>query len=94
MLIDIFTIAAVTAGSVFFLAGAMGLLRLPDTLSRLHALSKADNIGLGLIVLGLVPQTTSLLFALKLVAIWLLAQLSAATVSRLVAGAVAKDASP
>lgn len=86
-----FTIVTVAAGAVFFLAGALGLLRFPDTLSRLHALSKADNLGLGLIVLGLLPQTTGLFVGLKLIGIWLLAQLSAATVSRLIASAISKD---
>jgi multicomponent Na+:H+ antiporter subunit G len=94
MIADFITVAAVSAGVVFFLAGAMGLLRFPDTLSRLHALSKADNLGLGLIVLGLLAQTSSFFFALKLICIWLLAQLSAATVSRLIANAVARDAGP
>ena len=49
-------IVAVAAGAFFFLAGTVGLLRFPDALTRLHALTKADNLGLGLIVLGLLPQ--------------------------------------
>lgn len=85
-LIDAFTFVAVAAGALLFLAGTLGLLRFPDTLSRLHALSKADNLGLGLIVLGLLPQADSLAGGLKLVCVWLLAQLSAATVSQLIAG--------
>ena len=44
------------AGAFFFLAGTVGLLRFPDSLTRLHALTKADNLGLGLIVLGLLPR--------------------------------------
>ena len=64
--LDLFTIVAVTAGAVFFLAGVVGLLRFPDTLTRLHALTKADNVGLGLIVIGLLPQSGSLFAALKL----------------------------
>jgi multicomponent Na+:H+ antiporter subunit G len=91
VIVDAFTIVAVAAGAVFFLAGALGLLRFPDTLSRLHALSKADNLGLGLIVLGLLPQIPGFFVGLKLIGIWLLAQLSAATVSRLIASAIAKD---
>ena len=58
--LDIVTIAAVSAGAFFFLAGTVGLLRFPDTLTRLHALTKADNLGLGLVVLGLLPQAGSL----------------------------------
>lgn len=85
-LIDAFTLLAVSAGALLFLAGTLGLLRFPDTLSRLHALSKADNLGLGLIVLGLLPQADSLSGGLKLVCVWLLAQLSAATASQLIAG--------
>ena len=50
---DLFTIIAVTAGAVLFMAGTFGLLRFPDTLTRLHALTKVDNLGLGLVVLGL-----------------------------------------
>ena len=46
------TIVAVFAGAVFFLAGTVGLLRFPDSLTRLHALTKADNLGLGLVVLS------------------------------------------
>ena len=75
---DVMTIAAVSAGAFFFLAGTVGLLRFPDTLTRLHALTKADNLGLGLIVLGLLPQAGGLFDALKLVTVWLFVQLSGA----------------
>ena len=53
-----------------------------------HALTKADNLGLGLIVLGLLPQADSLLGGLKLVAVWLLVQLGSATVAQLIAHAL------
>ena len=86
--LNIFTIAAVSAGMFFFLAGTIGLLRFPDPLTRLHALTKVDNLGLGLVVLGLLPQANGLLGALKLVSIWLLVQLSGAIVTQLIAGAV------
>ena len=87
-LADLFTLVVVAGGALLFLAGTLGLLRFPDTLSRLHALSKADNLGLGLIVLGLLPQVGSVAGGLKLVCVWLLAQLSAATASQLIAGAL------
>ena len=82
---DIFTVLAVSAGAFFFLAGTIGLLRFPDSLARLHALTKADNLGLGLVVLGLLPQADGYLAALKLAAVWLLAQLAGATVSQMIA---------
>src|ERR1700729_3466960 len=82
---DLFSIAVIGAGVFFFLAGTAGLLRFPDTLTRLHALTKADNLGLGLVVLGLLPQAGSLRGGLKLVSIWLLVLLAGATVSQLIA---------
>ena len=42
-LMDVLALAAIAAGSFFFLAGTVGLLRFPDTLTRLHALTKADK---------------------------------------------------
>jgi multicomponent Na+:H+ antiporter subunit G len=83
--VGIFTVVAVVSGAFFFLAGTVGLLRFPDALTRLHALTKADNLGLGLIVLGLLPQVAGPIAALKLVAIWLLVMLAGATVSQLIA---------
>lgn len=83
--LDIFTIVAVTAGAFFFLAGSVGLLRFPDVFSRVHALTKADNLGLGLIVLGLLPQAGGPLGAAKLVAIWLLVQLAGTAVAQVLA---------
>ena len=83
-LFDILSIFAVTAGAFFFFAGTVGLLRFPDTLARLHALTKADNLGLGFVVLGLLPHTKSPLISLKLLAIWVLVQISSATAAQLI----------
>ena len=85
--LDIFTLVAVSAGGLLFMAGTAGLLRFPDTLTRLHALTKVDNLGLGLIVVGLLPQVDGPLAALKVVTVWLLGQFSGAIVSQLVARA-------
>jgi len=87
MLLDIYTYALVSLGAFFYLAGTVGLLRFPDTLTRLHALTKADNLGLGLIVLGLLPHVGTPANALKLVAIWLLVMLSSADAGQLIARA-------
>ena len=83
--LDVLTILAVCAGAFFFLAGTVGLLRFPDALCRLHALTKADNLGLGLIVLGLLFQVEGPFAALKLIAVWLLTLLAGATVTQLIA---------
>jgi multicomponent Na+:H+ antiporter subunit G len=83
--LNIFTVLTVSAGALFFVAGTVGLLRFPDVLTRLHALTKVDNLGLGLIVLGLLPHAEGPLGALKLVGVWLLVQLSGAIVTQLIA---------
>jgi multicomponent Na+:H+ antiporter subunit G len=85
--LDVLTILAVCSGAFFFLAGTIGLLRFPDTLSRLHALTKADNLGLGLVVLGLLLQVDGLFAGLKLIGVWLLTLLAGATVTQLIARA-------
>ncbi len=83
--IDVFSVLFLLAGAVFFLAGTMGLLRFPDVYTRLHALTKADNVGLGLIIMGLVLQAESWAVVGKLSLIWLLVLLSGASVAHLIA---------
>jgi multicomponent Na+:H+ antiporter subunit G len=94
LLISIFATIAVLAGAFFFIAGTLGLLRFRDTLSRVHALTKADNLGLGLIVLGLLPLADSIMDALKLVVIWALVLLGGTTAAQLVASAVRREQDP
>jgi multicomponent Na+:H+ antiporter subunit G len=84
-LLDAFSMVAILAGAFFYLAGTVGLLRFPDAYTRLHALTKADNLGLALVVAGLLPQMDGLLAAGKLVLVWLLVLLSSAVVSQLIA---------
>jgi multicomponent Na+:H+ antiporter subunit G len=94
LLISIFATIAVLAGAFFFIAGTLGLLRFRDTLSRVHALTKADNLGLGLIVLGLLPLADSITDALKLVVIWALVLLGGTTAAQLVASAMRREQDP
>jgi multicomponent Na+:H+ antiporter subunit G len=72
-------------GLPFFFSGTVGLLRFPDIYTRLHALTKADNVGLGLLVLGLALQAESWLTAAKLLLIWILVLLASSASSHLVA---------
>lgn len=75
----------ILSGMPFFLAGTVGLLRFPDVYTRLHALTKADNLGLGLVVLGLVLRVDSWAMACKLILVWVLVMLGSATACHLVA---------
>ena len=88
---DIVTILLLLAGTAFFVAGTVGLLRFPDLFTRIHALTKADNVGLGLIVLALVPQAASVWVALKLILIWVLILLASSTTGHLVAKAALRN---
>lgn len=74
-------------GTLFFFAGTVGLLRFPDSYSRLHALTKADNLGLGCVVLGLGLASQSWLIAGKLILIWLVTMLGGTTNCYLIANA-------
>jgi len=85
ILLDYLSVALLIAGAFFFLAGTLGLLRFPDVYTRLHALTKADNVGLGLVIAGLAVQADSLAGAGKLVLIWLLVLLAGASVANLIA---------
>jgi multicomponent Na+:H+ antiporter subunit G len=87
-LVDLFRITAIVAGAVFFVAGTVGLLRFPDSLTRLHALAKADNVGLGLVVLGLLPLAENALAGFKLILIWALVLVSGGSTAQLIGRAL------
>ncbi|GAA1164131.1 monovalent cation/H(+) antiporter subunit G [Nesterenkonia sandarakina] len=78
-------------GTFFFTVGTLGLIRFPDLRSRLHALTKADNLGLGLVLGGVALLLGSWTAAGVLMMTWVLA-LAAASVSAHVLGGL--DAGP
>jgi multicomponent Na+:H+ antiporter subunit G len=82
--------ALMVAGAFFFLAGTVGVLRFPDVHSRLHAVTKADNLGLGLLVFGLALHAGSLLVAAKLLLVWVLALLASAVSCYLIGNAAGR----
>lgn len=84
-MIDWLSTALLLVGAGFFFAGTVGLLRFPDVYTRLHAVAKVDNLGLGFVLLGLLPHAEGLAAALKLILVWLLALLASATVSFMIA---------
>lgn len=88
---EILSWMALLAGTAFFIAGTVGVLRFPDALTRLHAITKADNAGLGLVVLGLALRADAFLDAILLVLIWLLVILASGTLSGLLAGSTVID---
>ena len=74
------------AGVFFFAVGVAGLLRFPDVYSRLHATTKCDTLGAGLILVGLAIQGTADV-VLKLVLIIILLWITNPTAAHVVARA-------
>ena len=75
----------VLAGTAFSVVGTLGLLRFPDPMSRLHALTKADGAGLGLCVVGLGLIALDMSAAALMLVIWFGVMFSGATIAHLVA---------
>lgn len=83
--LDVLSLVLMAAGAFFFLAGTVGFLRFPDLFTRLHALTKADNLGFGLLGAALAIQSGSWAVAGKIFLIWVLLLISASAGSLLVA---------
>jgi len=69
---DIGSWICLAAGGLFCVVGGLGLLRMPDFYTRVHAASVTDTLGAGLVLLGLILQAGWTLVAVKLVVIGLL----------------------
>ncbi len=70
--VDALSWVCLVVGGLFCVVGAVGLLRMPDFYTRMHAASVIDTLGAGLILLGLLLQAGLTLVAVKLLMIGLL----------------------
>lgn len=86
MLADVLSVVAVAMGLGFFAAGTTGLLRFPDLYTRLHAVTKADTLGLGFVALAVAFQAPSPWLAAKAVLVWLVALAASAVGCNMMAG--------
>lgn len=84
LVLDALTGVLLVAALFFFLAGTVALIRFPDLYTRLHALTKADNLGLGLAVLALMLQAEHWTEVFRLGLIWFLVLTASATVCFLI----------
>jgi multicomponent Na+:H+ antiporter subunit G len=64
--VDVLTAVLLPSGAAFCALGALGLMRFPDLLFRLQAATKAQTIGLLLILIGAAPQSGSVSAAASL----------------------------
>ena len=85
--IDILSALFLAAGGVFCVIGAVGMLRMPDFFTRMHAASVIDTLGAGLIIVGLLLQSGFTLASVKLLILGVLIFFSSPTASHSLANA-------
>ncbi|PKK93675.1 MAG: cation:proton antiporter [Tenericutes bacterium HGW-Tenericutes-6] len=75
IILNIIILICLTSGLFFFFVGVVGLVRMPDVFTRMHATTKCDTMGAGLIFLGLIiwqgMSFVSLNILLILIFVWL-----------------------
>jgi len=72
MMLDIIGNTSIALGVAFFLISGLGLLRMPDTITRMHAATKASTLGSVLVILGIACIMPALWFKLLLLALFIL----------------------
>ncbi|MBS1211242.1 MAG: mrpG [Proteobacteria bacterium] len=72
MLIDILSGIFLAGGAFFCLVGGIGLIRMPDFYTRMHAASVTETLGAGLMLVGMMLHAGLTLVTAKLILIGLL----------------------
>jgi multicomponent Na+:H+ antiporter subunit G len=85
--IEIVSWLCLLAGSAFSIIGAIGLIRMPDFFTRMHAASVTDTLGAGLLIVGLILQAGFTLIAVKLLFLALLTFFASPTATHALAKA-------
>ena len=70
--LEIASWALLCAGGAFCMVGALGMLRMPDFYTRMHAASVIDTVGAGLLLAGMILQAGMTLVSVKLLFVALL----------------------
>ncbi len=89
--IDLLSWAALLGGGFFYVVGAIGLNRMPDIFTRMHAVSVSETLGVGLMTLGMLLQTGDPLVAVKLIIIVLVIWTTGAVATHALARAALHD---
>lgn len=87
LVIDVASWVCLLAGVGFCIVGAVGLIRMPDFYTRMHAASVTDTVGTGFILIGLMLQAGLTLVTAKLLMIGMLILLTSPTASHALARA-------
>lgn len=91
LLLDILAWAALLAGAFFTLASAIGLQRMPDLFTRMHAVSVNDTLGVGFLVLGMLLQTDDWGVGIRLVFLLVILYTAGAVTAHALARAALHD---
>lgn len=91
--IDLITLTLLLIGLFFFFSGSIGLIRFPDLICRIHALTKADNVGLAFIALGVAIYSRDWLIVLKVLFIWFFILFTSSLMSLIIAQRIQTDTS-
>jgi multicomponent Na+:H+ antiporter subunit G len=87
LLLDIASWLLLSVGGIFVFIGGLGVLRMPDLYTRMHAASVTDSIGPVMIISGIILQAGMSLASIKLMAILLFLLLTGPTASNALASA-------
>jgi multicomponent Na+:H+ antiporter subunit G len=66
LIVDAASFVLILAGSFFIVAGGLGLMRMPDVFTRMHAASVIETLGAGLLFIGFMLQAGFTLISAKL----------------------------
>ena len=86
-LVDLLSWIALALGGFFYAVGGIGIVRMPDVFTRMHAASVSETLGAGLLVLGMVLQAGFTLVAAKLLIIFFMLMIVAPVSSHALARA-------
>jgi len=91
---ELLIIIILSAGIFFFTVGVVGLLRLPDAYCRLHATTKCDTLGAGLILFALALNAGFSVDSVKLLIMIVFIWLTNPTASHAIAHAAYHNKTP
>ena len=82
------------AGATLALLASIGVLRMPDVLTRMQASTKASTLGLGCLLLGLAIRNPELSFVIRAGSIATFMLLTTAVSAHVIARAAARGGAP
>ncbi len=89
--LDILSWVCLVSGGIFYVIGAVGLIRMPDVFTRMHAVSVSDTLGVVLMITGMALQSGLTLVTVKLGIILLVLMVTGPVASHALARAALHD---